>query len=39
MLSDTIIQNELLQKHLQGLVLPNMMSDGGLLNSAITITG
>ncbi|XP_031412435.1 BPI fold-containing family B member 4-like [Meleagris gallopavo] len=38
-LSDTIIQNELLQKHLQGLVLPNMMSDGGLLNSAITITG
>ncbi|XP_042743390.1 BPI fold-containing family B member 4-like isoform X1 [Lagopus leucura] len=38
-LSDAIIQNGLLQKHLQGLVLPNIMSDGGLLNSPTIITG
>uniref|UniRef100_A0A493SVR5 BPI fold containing family B member 4 n=1 Tax=Anas platyrhynchos platyrhynchos TaxID=8840 RepID=A0A493SVR5_ANAPP len=38
-LSDAVIQNGLLQKHLQGLVLPNIMGDGGLLNSPTSITG
>ncbi|NXO00451.1 BPIB4 protein, partial [Rhinopomastus cyanomelas] len=38
-LSDAILQNGLLQQHLQGLVLPNMMGEGGLLNSPTSITG
>ncbi|NXM69640.1 BPIB4 protein, partial [Serilophus lunatus] len=38
-LSDAIIHNGLLQQHLQGLVLPNIMSEGGLLNSPTSITG
>ncbi|XP_074460906.1 BPI fold-containing family B member 4-like [Larus michahellis] len=38
-LSDAIIQNGLLQQHLQGLVLPNIVGDGGLLNSPTSITG
>ncbi|NXS64002.1 BPIB4 protein, partial [Brachypteracias leptosomus] len=38
-LSDAILQNGLLQQHLQGLVLPNIMSEGGLLNSPTSITG
>ncbi|NXI62586.1 BPIB4 protein, partial [Anseranas semipalmata] len=38
-LSDAIIQNGLLQKHLQGLVVPNIMDEGGLLNSPTSITG
>ncbi|XP_035200009.1 BPI fold-containing family B member 4-like [Oxyura jamaicensis] len=38
-LSDAVIQNGLLQKHLQGLVLPNIMGEGGLLNSPTSITG
>ncbi|NWY53915.1 BPIB4 protein, partial [Chionis minor] len=38
-LSDAILQNGLLQQHLQGLVLPNIMGDGGLLNSPTSITG
>ncbi|NXT03225.1 BPIB4 protein, partial [Jacana jacana] len=38
-LSDAIIHNGLLQQHLQGLVLPNIMGDGGLLSSPTSITG
>ncbi|NXA18206.1 BPIB4 protein, partial [Ibidorhyncha struthersii] len=38
-LSDAILQNGLLQQHLQGLVLPNIVGDGGLLNSPTSITG
>ncbi|NWH22396.1 BPIB4 protein, partial [Grus americana] len=38
-LSDAILQNGLLQQHLQGLVLPNIMGEGGLLNSPTSITG
>ncbi|KAM6378086.1 BPI fold-containing family B member 4-like isoform 2-T2 [Pluvialis apricaria] len=38
-LSDAILKNGLLQQHLQGLVLPNIMGDGGLLNSPTSITG
>ncbi|XP_054247866.1 BPI fold-containing family B member 4-like [Indicator indicator] len=38
-LSEAILQNGLLQQHLQGLVLPNIMSEGGLLNSPTSITG
>uniref|UniRef100_A0A663N978 Lipid-binding serum glycoprotein N-terminal domain-containing protein n=1 Tax=Athene cunicularia TaxID=194338 RepID=A0A663N978_ATHCN len=38
-LSDAILQNGLLQQHLQGLVLPNILGEGGLLNSPTSITG
>ncbi|NXU87993.1 BPIB4 protein, partial [Xiphorhynchus elegans] len=38
-LSDAIIHNGLLQQHLQGLVLPNIMGEGRLLNSPTSITG
>ncbi|KAK4812683.1 hypothetical protein QYF61_012193 [Mycteria americana] len=38
-LSDAILQNGLLQQHLQGLVLPNIMGDGSLLSSPTSITG
>ncbi|NWX16882.1 BPIB4 protein, partial [Aegotheles bennettii] len=38
-LSDAILHNGLLQQHLQGLVLPNIMGDRGLLNSPTSITG
>ncbi|KAM6053572.1 BPI fold-containing family B member 4-like [Chlamydotis macqueenii] len=38
-LSDAILQNGLLQQHLQGLVLPNIMGEGGLLNPPTSITG
>ncbi|KFQ14332.1 BPI fold-containing family B member 4, partial [Leptosomus discolor] len=38
-LSEAILQNGLLQQHLQGLVLPNIMGEGGLLNSPTSITG
>ncbi|OXB67784.1 hypothetical protein ASZ78_005466 [Callipepla squamata] len=38
-LSDNMIGNELLQKHLQTLVVPNIMGDGSMLNSPIIITG
>ncbi|XP_027501997.1 BPI fold-containing family B member 4-like [Corapipo altera] len=38
-LSDAIIHNGLLQQHLQGLVLPNIMGEGNLLNSPTSITG
>ncbi|NXW62144.1 BPIB4 protein, partial [Eurystomus gularis] len=38
-LSEAILRNGLLQQHLQGLVLPNIMSEGGLLNSPTSITG
>ncbi|NXN24649.1 BPIB4 protein, partial [Nycticryphes semicollaris] len=38
-LSDAIIHNGLLQQHLQGLVLPNVVGDGGLLSSPTSITG
>ncbi|NXI40589.1 BPIB4 protein, partial [Galbula dea] len=38
-LSDAIIQNGLLQQHLHGLVLPNIMSEEGLLSSPTVITG
>ncbi|NXL89814.1 BPIB4 protein, partial [Alectura lathami] len=37
-LSDAMIKNGLLQQHLQGLVLPNVMGEGGLLSSPIIIT-
>lgn len=39
MLSDAIIQTGLLEKHLQGMALPNIMSDRGLLSSPTIITG
>ncbi|NXE28520.1 BPIB4 protein, partial [Ardeotis kori] len=38
-LSDAILQKGLLQQHLQGLMLPNIMGEGGLLNSPTSITG
>ncbi|XP_072206505.1 BPI fold-containing family B member 4-like isoform X2 [Excalfactoria chinensis] len=38
-MSDAIIHDGLLQKHLQGLVLPNIMSDGGLLTTPTIVTG
>ncbi|NWS74129.1 BPIB4 protein, partial [Crotophaga sulcirostris] len=39
-LSNAILQDGLLQQHLQGLVLPTIMGgDGGLLNSPTSITG
>uniref|UniRef100_A0A8B9P1B5 Lipid-binding serum glycoprotein N-terminal domain-containing protein n=1 Tax=Apteryx owenii TaxID=8824 RepID=A0A8B9P1B5_APTOW len=38
-LSGAILQNGLLQQHLQSLVLPNIMDEGGLLNAPISITG
>ncbi|KFQ27306.1 BPI fold-containing family B member 4, partial [Mesitornis unicolor] len=38
-LADAILRNGLLQQHLQGLVLPNIMGEGGLLNSPTSITG
>uniref|UniRef100_A0A8C4XJ64 Lipid-binding serum glycoprotein N-terminal domain-containing protein n=1 Tax=Falco tinnunculus TaxID=100819 RepID=A0A8C4XJ64_FALTI len=38
-LSGAILHNGLLQKHLQGLVLPNIMGEGGLLSSPTSITG
>ncbi|NXG67383.1 BPIB4 protein, partial [Hemiprocne comata] len=38
-LSNAILQKGLLQQHLQGLVLPNIMGDGGLLTSPTSITG
>ncbi|OXB79319.1 UNVERIFIED_CONTAM: hypothetical protein H355_013240 [Colinus virginianus] len=38
-LSDNMIGTGLLQKHLQTLVVPNIMGDGGLMNSPIIITG
>uniref|UniRef100_A0A8V0YTF8 BPI fold containing family B member 3 n=1 Tax=Gallus gallus TaxID=9031 RepID=A0A8V0YTF8_CHICK len=38
-LSDAIIQTGLLEKHLQGMALPNIMSDRGLLSSPTIITG
>ncbi|NXK48535.1 BPIB4 protein, partial [Chauna torquata] len=38
-LSDAVIQNGLLQKHLQGLLLPNIMGEEGPLNSPTSITG
>ncbi|NWH75899.1 BPIB4 protein, partial [Piaya cayana] len=38
-LSDAILRTSLLQRHLQGLVLPNIMREGGLLNSPTSITG
>ncbi|KFZ69324.1 BPI fold-containing family B member 4, partial [Podiceps cristatus] len=38
-LSDAILQNGLLQQHLQGLVLPNIMGEGGLLSAPTSITG
>ncbi|NXH19558.1 BPIB4 protein, partial [Bucco capensis] len=38
-LSDAILQNGLLQQHLHGLVVPSILSDGGLLNSPTIISG
>ncbi|NXE56597.1 BPIB4 protein, partial [Casuarius casuarius] len=38
-LSGAMLQNGLLQQHLQSLVLPNIMGEGGLLNAPISITG
>nr|XP_009667776.1 PREDICTED: BPI fold-containing family B member 4-like [Struthio camelus australis] len=38
-LSGAILQNGLLQQHLQSLVLPNIVGEGGLLNAPISITG
>ncbi|XP_075294476.1 BPI fold-containing family B member 4 isoform X2 [Opisthocomus hoazin] len=38
-LSDAILQNGLLQQHLQGLVVPNIMGGEGLLSSPTSITG
>ncbi|NXY77170.1 BPIB4 protein, partial [Glareola pratincola] len=38
-LSDAIIHKGLLEQHLQGLVFPNIVGDGGLLNSPTSITG
>ncbi|XP_015737210.1 BPI fold-containing family B member 4-like [Coturnix japonica] len=38
-MSDTMVKSGLFQKHLQDLVLPNIMSDGGLLNAPTIITG
>ncbi|NWW46985.1 BPIB4 protein, partial [Pedionomus torquatus] len=38
-LSDAIIHNGLLQQHLQGLVLPNIVGDGGVRGSPTSITG
>ncbi|NWI93546.1 BPIB4 protein, partial [Pitta sordida] len=38
-LSDAVIGSGLLEQHLRGLVLPNMMGGGGLLNSPTSITG
>ncbi|NWR65662.1 BPIB4 protein, partial [Bucorvus abyssinicus] len=38
-LSDAMLKNGLLQQHLQGLVLPNIMGEGGLLSSPTSITG
>ncbi|XP_053937907.1 BPI fold-containing family B member 4 isoform X2 [Cuculus canorus] len=38
-LSDAILRNGLLQQHLQGLVLPNIMGEGGALNSPTIISG
>ncbi|KFP30009.1 BPI fold-containing family B member 4, partial [Colius striatus] len=37
-LSDFIIQSGLLDQHLRGLVLPNIMGEGGLLSSPTSIT-
>ncbi|NXG72073.1 BPIB4 protein, partial [Baryphthengus martii] len=37
-LSNTILYNGLLQQHMQGLVLPNIVSGGSLLNSPTSIT-
>ncbi|NWX92824.1 BPIB4 protein, partial [Nothoprocta ornata] len=38
-LSGAILRNGLLQQHLQNLLLPNIVGDGGLLNLHISITG
>uniref|UniRef100_A0A8C4JBR0 Lipid-binding serum glycoprotein N-terminal domain-containing protein n=1 Tax=Dromaius novaehollandiae TaxID=8790 RepID=A0A8C4JBR0_DRONO len=38
-LAGAMLQNGLLQQHLQSLVLPNIMGEGGLLNAPISITG
>ncbi|KFP91960.1 BPI fold-containing family B member 4, partial [Apaloderma vittatum] len=38
-LSEAIIQKGLLQQHLQGMVVPNIVGEGGLLNSPTSITG
>ncbi|NXM57687.1 BPIB4 protein, partial [Illadopsis cleaveri] len=37
-LSDAMIRNELIHQHLQGLVIPNIMGEGGQLNSPTSIT-
>ncbi|XP_062445408.1 BPI fold-containing family B member 4-like [Rhea pennata] len=37
-LSGAILQNGLLQQHLQSLVLPNIMNEGGLPNAPVSIT-
>ncbi|TRZ20802.1 hypothetical protein HGM15179_006280 [Zosterops borbonicus] len=37
-LSDAIIHNGLIHQHLQGLVVPNIMGEGGQLNSPTSIT-
>ncbi|NXJ89691.1 BPIB4 protein, partial [Corythaixoides concolor] len=38
-LSDAMLRKRLLQQHVQGLVLPNIMGEGGLPNSPTSITG
>ncbi|KAK2520770.1 BPI fold-containing family B member 4 [Columba guinea] len=38
-LSKTILQSGLLQRHLQGLVLPSILGNGGLLSAPTSITG
>ncbi|NXJ83651.1 BPIB4 protein, partial [Trogon melanurus] len=38
-LSDAIIQKGLLQQYMQGLVVPNIVGEGSLLNSPTSITG
>ncbi|NXD16219.1 BPIB4 protein, partial [Nothocercus nigrocapillus] len=38
-LAGAILQNGLLQQHLQSLLLPNIVGDGGLLNLHVSITG
>ncbi|NXU50508.1 BPIB4 protein, partial [Turnix velox] len=38
-LTDAIIEKGVLQRHLQGMVVPNIMGNGGLLNSPTSITG
>ncbi|NXD84429.1 BPIB4 protein, partial [Halcyon senegalensis] len=38
-LSDAMLRSGLLQRHMQSLMIPNIMSEGGLLNSPTSITG